>query len=255
MRIEGLVQIASQFDAMLIDQFGVIHDGQKLYPGALQTMQQLKRAGVPVVVLSNSGKRAAPNVDRIVRRGIARDLFVDCVSSGEVAWQSLGAKRAFLVGKRGTDYGYDPVQFVDITEAEIILILGSNTPETSLDDYRRFFADVKLPALCCNPDKHMITPHGLQPAPGRIADIFEQMGGDVRWIGKPYGEIYQHALKILGFPRRVLCIGDSAEHDVVGGRNAGLSTLLVMQGVSQGLNMDDIHPDPDFIMDGFRWRV
>jgi HAD superfamily hydrolase (TIGR01459 family) len=253
MEIEGLAEIASQFDAMLIDQFGVIHDGQKLYPGALEVMQQLKRMGVPVVVMTNSGKRAAPNVERIVKMGIPRDLFVDCISSGEVAWQSLDVTKAFLIGKRGEDYGFDPVQFVDVADAEIMLILGSNAPETSLEDYRRMFAGLTLPALCCNPDKLMITSKGLQPAPGAIAQVYEQMGGKVRWIGKPYAGIYEFALKVLGAPKRVLCIGDSAEHDVAGGRNAGLSTLLVMQGVSQGKDVKDIHPYPDYLMESFRW--
>jgi HAD superfamily hydrolase (TIGR01459 family) len=255
MKIEGLAEIASQFDAMLIDQFGVIHDGRRLYPGALDVMQQLKRIGVPVVVMTNSGKRARPNADRVVTMGISRDLFVDCVSSGEVAWQSLDVRRALLIGKRGEDYGFDPVQFVDADQAEIILILGSNAPETSLDDYRKMLGGFTLPALCCNPDKLMITAKGLQPAPGAIAEIYESMGGKVTWVGKPYAGIYQHALKLLGAPKKVLCIGDSAEHDVAGGRNAGLSTLLVMQGVSQGLSAEDLNPRPDYVMESFRWGV
>ena len=253
MQINGLADIASQFDAMLIDQFGVIHDGQKLYLGALEVMQQLQRLGVPVVVMTNSGKRAVPNADRIVKMGIPRELFVDCVSSGEVAWQSLSVSKAFLVGKRGEDYGFDPVQFVDAAHAEIMLILGSNAPETSLDDYRRMFEGLTLPGLCCNPDKLMITSKGLQPAPGAIAEVYEQMGGKMTWVGKPYAGIYQHALKLLGSPKKVLCIGDSAEHDVAGGSNAGLSTLLVMQGVSAGQNVDTIHPYPDYIMPVFQW--
>jgi HAD superfamily hydrolase (TIGR01459 family) len=255
MKISGLAEIASHFDAMLIDQFGVIHDGQKLYPGALEVMQQLKRMGVPVVVMTNSGKRTAPNAGRIVKMGIPRELFVDCVSSGEVAWQSLDVSKAFLVGKRGEDYGFDPVRFVDASDAEIMLILGSNAPETSLEDYRRMFSGLTLPALCCNPDKLMITSKGLQPAPGAIAEVYEQMGGTVRWIGKPYDGIYEFALKVLGSPKRVLCIGDSAEHDVAGGRNAGLSTLLVMQGVSADVSEDKIHPYPDYLMTSFCWSA
>ena len=80
----------------------------------------------------------------------------------------------------------------------------------------------------------MLTSGGLQPAPGAIAALYEEMGGKVTWIGKPYADIYAHALKLIGNPSRCLCIGDSAEHDVAGGRAAGLSTLLVLQGVSAG---------------------
>jgi HAD superfamily hydrolase (TIGR01459 family) len=253
-RISGLREIARDFDAMLIDQFGVIHDGQKLYPGAAEVLKELRTLNIPVVVMTNSGKRAAPNVERIVKTGVARDYFLDCVSSGEVAYQAIDVKRAYLVGKAGEDYGFDPIAFVDAPkDAEVMLILGSNAPATSLEDYRQLFAGITLPAICCNPDKLMLTRKGLQPAPGAIAEIYQKMGGKVSWIGKPYVAIYEHALKLVGNPKRVLCIGDSAEHDVAGGRAAGLSTLLVQQGVSEGVAESDLYPRPDFLSKRFCW--
>lgn len=253
-RISGLREIARDFDAMLIDQFGVVHDGQKLYPHAAGVLAELHAAGIPVVVMTNSGKRAAPNSKRVVKMGIPRAHFVDCVSSGEVAFQSLDVKTAYLIGKDGEDYEFDPVRFVaDPKDAEVMLILGSNAPRTSLDDYRVLFRGITLPALCCNPDRWMITSSGLQPAPGAIAAIYEEMGGKVSWVGKPYPGIYRHALKLLGSPSRVLSIGDSAEHDVAGGRAAGLSTLLVQQGVSAGVAETELEPQPDFVVAEFRW--
>ena len=254
MRIERLSEIAGQFDGMLIDQFGVIHDGQKLYPGTLGVLTDLRALGIPVAVMTNSGKRAAANVARLVKMGVPRDCFVDAVSSGEVAFQTLDVKRAFLIGKDGEDYGFDGITFVDDPhDAEVILILGSNAPTTSLEQYRDLLKDLTLPAICCNPDKLMLTPTGLQPAPGAIAALYEEIGGKVTWIGKPYPSIYQHAAKLIGNPRRILCIGDSAEHDVVGGRNAGFSTLLVLTGVSAGHDPATLDPQPDFLMDAFQW--
>lgn len=253
-KISGLREIARDFDAMLIDQFGILHDGQKLYPGAAEAMAELHRLNIPVIITTNSGKRAKANVERIVKRGIAREQFVDCVSSGEVAFQSLDVRRAFLIGKQGVDYGFDPISFVEnVQDAEVMLILGSNAPATSLDDYREMFKGLTLPAVCCNPDKLMLTSKGLQPAPGAIASLYEEQGGAVTWIGKPYPGIYEFALSKLGNPTRVLCIGDSAEHDVAGGRGAGLSTLLVQQGISAGVAEADLYPQPDFLMRDFQW--
>ena len=253
MRLNGLSEIAKNYDAMLIDQFGVIHDGQKLYSGTSEVLAKLQALKIPVVVMTNSGKRAASNVARIVKLGVPREQFVDAVSSGEVAFHSLKVKRAFLIGKRGEDYGFDGIEFVEASQAEVVLILGSNAPETSLEEYREILRDAKLPAVCCNPDKLMLTPQGLQPAPGAIAALYESMGGAVTWIGKPYPTIYYHALKLLGQPKRVLCIGDSAEHDVAGGRSAGLHTLLVQQGISAQLSEAEIKPVPDYLMKDCRW--
>ena len=253
-RIEGLHEIASRFDGMLIDQFGVIHDGQTLYAGTSRVLSELKGLGIPVAVMTNSGKRAQANRQRLVKMGVPRDHFVDAVSSGEVAFSGLTAKRAFLIGKDGEEYGFDGIDFVsDPRDAEIILILGSNAPKTSLDDYRRLLGGVTLPALCCNPDKLMLTPGGLMPAPGAIAALYEEMGGKVSWIGKPYPGIYAQAARLIGNPRRILCIGDSAEHDVAGGRAAGFETLLVLQGVSAGHDAATLSPQPDYVMDAFRW--
>ena len=253
-RIDGLHEIAPRFDGMLIDQFGVIHDGQTLYPGTAQVLTELHRIGMPVAVMTNSGKRAESNRQRLVKMGVPRDHFVDAVSSGEVAFSGLTTKPAFLNGKDGEDYGFDGITFVtDPRDAEIILILGSNAPKTSLDDYRRLLAGITLPAVCCNPDKLMLTPQGLMPAPGAIAALYEEMGGKVTWIGKPYAEIYREAARLIGNPARILCIGDSAEHDVAGGRNAGFSTLLVLQGVSAGHDPATLSPQPDYVMDAFQW--
>lgn len=253
-QIKGLSDIASRFGGMLIDQFGVIHDGQSLYPGTLRVLNALKSLSIPVAVMTNSGKRAEANRQRLVRMGVPRDHFVDAISSGEVAFSGLTAKRAFLIGKDGEDYGFDGITFVsDPTDAEIILILGSNAPKTALADYRKLLSGLTLPAICCNPDKLMLTPHGLMPAPGAIAALYEELGGTVTWIGKPYRQIYAEAARLIGNPGPILCIGDSAEHDVAGGRNAGFETLLVLQGVSAGHDPATLSPAPDYLMDRFQW--
>jgi HAD superfamily hydrolase (TIGR01459 family) len=254
MQIKRLSEIASQFGGMLIDQFGVIHDGEKLYSGTLKVLQNLNEMKIPVAVMTNSGKRAVANRDRLVRMGVPREYFVDAMSSGEVAYHMLGKKKAFLIGRQGEDYGFDGVPFVDdVRDAEIILILGSDAPNTSMEKYTEFFTMVSIPAICCNPDKLMLTKSGLQPAPGAIAQLYADMGGEVRWIGKPYAEIYTEALKLIGNPQHVLCIGDSVEHDVAGGRGVGLATLLVMTGISAGLDVATLHPQPDYVAQHFVW--
>ena len=190
---------------------------------------------------------------RLVKLGIPHEHVHALLSSGELAYGEVKGKKIFAIGKDGEDYGFEGVNFVSsMDSAEIVVVLGTNAPQTSLDDYRALLKGCSLPMLCCNPDKLMITPQGLVPAPGAIADVYAEMGGQVRWIGKPYPEIYQAALKLLGNPRRVLCVGDSAEHDVQGGKSAGLSTLLVLSGVSEGLDASGIQVKPDFVMKAFQ---
>jgi HAD superfamily hydrolase (TIGR01459 family) len=270
--------IAGQYDAFLFDQFGVLHDGARLYPGVLPVLTNLAERRAPVVIMTNSGKRSAANRARIERMGIDRHLFAEVVSSGEVAWYgirdgTLGeafrpGRRAFAIGRAGDDYGFDDLGLPKAetpAEADFLLILGSNAPATSLDDYDRLLrgaAARRIPALCCNPDRLMLTAQGMMPAPGAIAERYGAQGGSVTWLGKPYREIYLAALGHAGAPAasRSLAIGDSIEHDIVGGRSAGLGTALVRTGVSAGLSPADIDRicqdrriSPDWILPRLEW--
>jgi HAD superfamily hydrolase (TIGR01459 family) len=273
--ISGLAEIADRYDAFLIDQFGVLHDGGALYPGALSALEGLHRLGKPVAILTNSGKRSAANRARVLAFGVRADLFKAVLSSGEVAWNALSdgehgtIRSAFIVGRSGDDYAFDDLGFKLADAAErsnLILILGSNVPATSLDDYRAILAPAsakRILALCCNPDRQMLTASGLLPGPGAIAAVYEELGGPIAWIGKPFPPIYRHAVKLLGDPdpSRTLSIGDSIAHDVRGGHDAGLANALVRTGVSAPLDEEGLKSammregvEPDWILPELRWN-
>jgi HAD superfamily hydrolase (TIGR01459 family) len=224
----------------------------------LPVLSMLAERGAAVVVMTNSGKRSAANRARLERLGIDRRLFADVVSSGEVAWAGIRdgswgdafrpGRRVFIVGRDGDDYGFDDLGLQPIdapVDADCLLILGSNAPTTSLEAYDRMLGEAaarRIPALCCNPDRLMLTAQGMVPAPGAIAERYAAQGGPVTWIGKPHREVYLAALGLAGNPAvsRSLAIGDSIEHDIAGGRGAGLATALVRTGVSADLSPADI---------------
>ena len=85
---------AEAFDAVFFDQYGVLHDGRRLYPGVIETLAALKARGVRVAVLSNSGKSGEANARRLERIGVACDLYDRFVTSGDVARELLGQRRA-----------------------------------------------------------------------------------------------------------------------------------------------------------------
>jgi HAD superfamily hydrolase (TIGR01459 family) len=271
--IEGLAEIIEAHDLFLVDQYGVLHDGRKLYPGVLDALRAIKAAGKQCLILTNSGRRAAQNVERLLKIGLPRDSFDLVVSSGEVAWHALdkgrlgapfvrGAK-VHVVGLKGDDYGLSglDLQFTDDpAAAELVLILGSNAPATSLAEYRKFLAPAAragVPALSSNPDKFMHTPKGLQPAPGAIAEIYEDLGGRVQYIGKPYADIYHYALGLVpAVPKdRILAIGDSVEHDIAGAARMGLNSLLIRCGILvevDGAGLENLYTEykawPTYVM-------
>lgn len=250
--ISGLSDIAERYDAFLVDQFGVLHDGTAPYAASVETLERLIQAGKRVLVLSNSGKRSAPNLRRLERLGFPRGLWTHFLSSGEVAWSILaaqpvagGARRRCLLLARDGDYSAIeglPFEVADSGgDCDIVVIAGSESDVRSLEDYRALLtpaAERGVPAYCTNPDMQMLTRHGLRFGAGRIGALYEELGGSVTWIGKPFPAIYAAALLLVADvePARVLCVGDSVDHDIAGASRASLNSCLVTGGIHAGLN-------------------
>jgi len=102
----------------------------------------------------------------------------------------------------------------------------------------------------------------LQPSAGEIASLYKELGGDVSFVGKPYPAIYAAARKQRpqSTATRTLAIGDSIEHDIVGGSNGGLSTALVCTGLSARLSHDELANEArrygaaaSFVLPSLRW--
>jgi ribonucleotide monophosphatase NagD (HAD superfamily) len=60
----GFLAVASSFRAIFFDQYGVLHDGRRAYPGAREALAALKSRGVKIIILSNSGRTGEANAQR-----------------------------------------------------------------------------------------------------------------------------------------------------------------------------------------------
>lgn len=271
--IAGLGEVADRYDAYFVDQFGVLHDGTTPYPHALGTLRRLRDAGKRVVLLSNSGKRSAPNIARLERLGFAPDTYTVLLSSGEVGWsifadQGATSGRCLLIARDGDRSAIDGLP-IEVTEdgddCDLVLIAASEGDTRSLDDYRALLAPAvarNVPAYCTNPDTHMLTPAGLRFGAGQIAALYERLGGAVTWIGKPHPAIYAAARAAIGDvpATRILCIGDSVDHDIAGARAAGLDSCLITGGVHRDVAPADLPAlfeeagaIPDYLAAELRW--
>ena len=271
----GIGEIFDHYDLFLVDQFGVLHDGQNPYPGAIRVLEELKAGGKTVVLLSNSGKRSAPNAERLRGLGFPEELYDLLVTSGEVAWHQLSEgsqdgkiQRCLLLsrgGDRSAVKGLNLELVEDGAAADIVLISGSEGSAVGLERYHdliRPAAERGITCLCSNPDKIMITPAGLDFGAGRIAEAYEQFGGPVTWIGKPFPAMYHFALERCGLPTgaRVIGIGDSVEHDIAGAAGIGAGTLLIKGGILADADDGEMTAlfqkhavTPDFLLESFTW--
>jgi HAD superfamily hydrolase (TIGR01459 family) len=249
MPIAGLHEIADRFDHVLLDQWGTLHEGKAVFPEARACVRALRTAGKRVLILSNSGRRSDDNAERLAGLGLPENEHDSVLTSGEVVWHGLRDKaeppfdqlgrHALLIARGNALSMIEGLDFVAVTNparADFIWLAGlddlSSNPEDWREELERFAAR-KLPMLCANPDLIMFTPRGLLPAPGALAQLYAKLGGTVHYVGKPHPAIFATALKRLGNPKpeRVLVLGDSLDHDIEGGRRAGMLTALVTSGV------------------------
>jgi HAD superfamily hydrolase (TIGR01459 family) len=265
--------IASSFKAVFFDQYGVLHDGRNPYHGARDALAALKSRGVKIVVLSNSGRTAAANAERMTVLGFEPELYDFLVTSGDVARTLLergrfpallapGARCFVISSGRDSEFAtaLGVVQTPHSEEADLVIIAGSRADKVSLDDYRSALAPAACrgtPCMCVNPDKLMLTAAGNAPGAGRIAEIYEELGGVVTWVGKPFPEIYRAAAELARVqnPRDVLCVGDSIEHDIAGANRFDAYAALLRTGILAGLSDKELAAEigrhsalPDYVI-------
>lgn len=246
--VESVSALAAAFEGFILDQWGVLHDGTRPYPGATDCLRRLRAADKRIVVLSNSGKREADNLRLMQRMGFDTDLIDRFVSAGEDARNALESRtepfyaglgrRCFAITRGGDRSLLDGIglTFVEnVEDADFLALTGTDSPQRNVEDYEvelRTAVEKSLPMICANPDLARFTPEGLIEAPGVLARRFEALGGAVSYHGKPYPQIYSMCLTALGCPTdRVVAIGDSVEHDVLGASRAGLRSALIPGGV------------------------
>jgi len=237
--IETLEAIAPDYDVIVFDQWGVLHDGSAPYPDAVRALERLQ---TPAAVLSNSGKRAAPNADRIAGMGFARSCFAHVMTSGEALWQDVAkgaiAARRFHPVERSAGDAEHWAQGLGIdcaapeAEAEAILLMG--LPDgTDMSDWQAALDRWRargLPLYCSNPDRMSPRAGGLVLSPGALAFRYREMGGDVTFYGKPHVPVFRALEAVLG-SGRYLMVGDSLEHDIAGAQAAGWDSLLIQGGL------------------------
>lgn len=230
-----------QYDALIVDLWGVIHDGDKLYPGVAETLEMLHKLHIPVLFLSNAPRVAAKARTNLDRLKIPAAHYLDIVTSGQVAYDMLardaGAPRGYyyLGPSKDEDILNGLSNYVQVAEphsADFILCTGYEYDGQPHEEIFSLLPQLlHLPMLCVNPDMEVVKQDGTQwLCAGAVAAEFTKMGGRVAYIGKPFPEVYTACRGILG-AGRLLAVGDNPATDIKGANDAGIDSLLITGGV------------------------
>ena len=264
--IPGLANIAPNYDAFILDLWGVVHNGLAPYPGVLACMEQLRADGRKLLLLSNAPRTHNFVEDFLENIGVMRESYDLILTSGDMSRIVLEDKRFdFLEGDqksfyqfgaardKGLEDGLNYRKVDDLSAADFIICTGLVDDETETpENYRSLLGEAakfKLPMICANPDLTVMRGDNMHYCAGALAQLYETLGGRVELFGKPYPWAYKMAMEKLDIsdPSRILAVGDSMRTDIKGATGASIDNVLVSGGIHAeewGLRDGDI-PNAD----------
>ena len=254
--LTSAAELLRRYDVVLCDIWGVVHDGRTAYPEAGVALQTFREGGGTVVLVTNAPMTAAAIAPLLDDKKVRRAAWDAIIGSGDMALAQIahgGYARVFGIGPRPRDASFFdgvPNLVADLDDADAIACTGlEHERRETAEDYRPLLQrglERNLPFVCVNPDLAVHVGADLLPCAGAIAALYEAMGGEVFWCGKPHPLAYLTALEaaegIRKRPvdkRRVIGIGDAVRTDLKSAANAGVDALFI----AGGLHRDELIQD------------
>ncbi|PPR78047.1 MAG: hypothetical protein CFH01_01219 [Alphaproteobacteria bacterium MarineAlpha2_Bin1] len=247
LKILESVRMLDNYSVIILDLWGVVHDGEKPYHGVVQSMQMLKSSGKKIILLSNSPRRSKAVVDQINKIGIPDNLYDKIITSGELIFNFLnrssknfGSKKYYKISPLGKDFLTDDLidsETDNIKNADYILLIGPKNDENDLvEDYYgilRSGTELSLKLVCANPDLYVIKGDKFVLCAGAIANKYEEMGGKIISLGKPNKAAYLECRSMFrnyDF-NDFIAIGDSPLTDIKGANQSGIDSVFILNGM------------------------
>ena len=246
--LSGLSKVASDYDAILCDVWGVIHNGREAFAEACVALKKFRETRGPVVLITNAPVPKERVTRLFPKFGVPMDCFDDVIASGDATRNELKRVAPGPVYRIGLEedfgvYAGLPLEFSDDPEIAKVICCTSlreypdGKPEPYREELKRLAAK-KLPMICANPDVVFRQGDKLIWSAGALAKIYTEEGGQVISPGKPDEPIYRLAFERLAeiagkpiAPGRTLAIGDGPATDVLGANRQGIDALFIGGGI------------------------
>ena len=270
--IQSLSEISDRYEALFVDLWGCLHNGITAFPAAVAAMQDYRRKGGKVVLVTNSPKPRAGVATQLVQFGVPKDAYDTIATSGDSARSAMfrGAvgEKVFFMGEWQRDAGFfEPLNLLEnptdisrvpLREAEGIVCCGPFDPMADPDVNRADFLYAKqmgMKLLCANPDIIVDRGEHREWCAGALARLYAEMGGESLYFGKPHPPIYDLArrrLTALGKDidaSAILAIGDGIQTDIRGAMGEDIDSLFISGGLAAAETKTVDHPDPNALSD------
>lgn len=248
------------YNGAIVDLDGTVYRGDTAIPGARDGIEYLRGRGLDILFCSNNSARS-PEVYVEHLRDFGIEATVDTIcSAGMVTVDYLRERhstdRVFLVGSRGLR---EQLQDADIqltdSPAETDVLVASWTDEFDYGDMTDALhaVDEETAFLGTNRDRTLPQADG-RVLPGSGSIIFAlaaTVGRDPdALLGKPSERMAEAALDRLGLPaEECLLVGDRLDTDLAMGAQTGMTTVLVLSGISDREDVGEHDVEPDHVIE------
>jgi 4-nitrophenyl phosphatase len=249
----------SSVRGLLIDLDGVVYTGGDSIPGAAGFLAEARRRGMKFLLVTNN---STTSPERVAERLRTMEIHVEPqeiltsaqAAVGYVRTQAAPGARVRVVGEVGLRQAAELEGLVvieDGAEGDVDWVIAgldrAFTYEKLTHATRAIMQGARFVAT--NADA-LLPVEGGQVLPGAgtiIAAISTATAVQPVIVGKPEPGLFEHGLQRLGglAPREAAMIGDRLDTDVVGGRRAGLRSILVLSGVTTAAEAAAAQPPPD----------
>lgn len=241
---------------VILDIDGVLEFAGQVYPGAVETLANLRARGLAVCFLTNSTlKSRASAAERLRGRGFS-------VTAGEVITASY-ATACYLREQNPRSClilldGEGQREFDDLpqgAENPEYLVVGDHRSGFHFEGLNRALALVLGGARLVGMQPELVDHSSGTPQlnVGSWAGMLERAAGvRATYVGKPAAYAFNLALRTLGLgPEQVLMVGDKVSTDIAGANAAGIRSVLLRTGEFDERELAG-SVRPDYVLDAFR---
>ncbi len=234
--LNHLSDIYKNYDTFVIDLWGVVHNGMVLNSKAIEAIKQLNNKSKKIVFLSNAPRPSSKVINFLLKMNMDRKYLSNVITSGEAAMHAINENQ---FGK--TFYHLGPPRDTSVFEkvkdnktsleiCDFILCTGLfDEHENDLEYYKNFLKKyVSKKLVCTNPDLIVHRGNEEELCAGSVAKVFEELGGEVVYFGKPHKEVYKMCFDTND---KVLAIGDNLRTDIKGANNLNIDCIFITEGV------------------------
>ena len=240
--------------SFICDMDGVIYRGSELVPGADEFVGRLQGGGFKYLFLTNNSKHTPRDLKRKLEHlGIEVDeehFYTSAMATALFLQSQKPYGSAFVIGDAGLtkalyDVGYS------ITDQSPDYVVVGETVSYSFDLIHKAVQLIEKGArfIGTNPDLVGPTENGNIPACGALtAPIERSLGMKPYFVGKPNALMMRIALRMLeDHSENTVMVGDRMDTDIVAGMASGMTTCLVLSGVTSKDAVDRFPYIPDHI--------